>query len=370
MNFTSSSDIFHITVGTAPSYKGAISIQNELNLLKAAVLYADRVTFCSVTTSFLVLGLQLDRLTREQWLDVIANSPYGAQYQAAIDTYKVIKQKKRHNKQELIMLLKMKALFSGLEKRVRDYFNDLAIKAGVGELERAISSGVVDLKYIDISASDNGLDQYFKLISEAVLSGDTYPLFDDLTRSAVHHGIKEGKIQTSKVSSTRAKQVGLSAELLQRLPLFDKATTDEVMDIRSELSKPLVRFRSAIIQFSRQIESAAWDDEFMLESEQVFREHVEPAILEIEEICKLNKPLLSLATHFVNKPLSVATSSALGILLAQATQMPEILVAGLGLTAGAAAIGLETAIEYRDKQQKAESNQLYFYYKAAKLLDS
>jgi hypothetical protein len=91
------------------------------------------------------------------------------------------------------------------------------------------------------------------------LSGHTYPLFDDSAGQLVNTAIKEGKLVPLNTSASRAKQVGLSSNLLNRLPSFYNASVDEIVDIRKELDKPLVHFRSAIIKFSKEIESSSWE---------------------------------------------------------------------------------------------------------------
>ena len=87
--------------------------------------------------------------------------------------------------------------------------------------------------------------------------------------------------------------------MLQRLPLFDDATVHEVIDIRRELERPLVRFRSAVMTYAESIKSASWDEDFSVEAELVFRQHIEPAVLEIEDSVRSSSSLLSMATRKV-----------------------------------------------------------------------
>jgi len=115
-----------------------------------------------------------------------------------------------------------------------------------------------------------------------------------------------------KVSKAQSKQIAIVSDLISRLPLFEKASVDEIFDIRKELEKPLVNFRSEIVKISKEIESAPWNREFPSEVEQLFIEKCEPTILEIEDACKSNKLLLNLITNFAEKPLIIPATSALG----------------------------------------------------------
>jgi hypothetical protein len=231
-----------------------------------------------------------------------------------------------------------------------------------------MQSGVVEIAIFDVSDQKEMVNAYLETVGNAVVSGETYPLFDDMTGNLVSTAIREGKIVPTDVSINRAKQIGLSSDLLRRLPLFDEASVDEILDIRKELDKPLIRFRSAIIQFSRDAQSAAWDKEFSKEAEQVFREHVEPAVLDIEEACRSNKLLLRILPTLAEKPAVPLTTSVLALMLAQASQLPEMVVGGLSVAAGVSAATLRSVQEWRERNREIEGNQLYFYYKAGKML--
>ena len=47
-----SNNLFHITVGSTPITHKELSLENDFRLLKAALLYADKVKFCSISHRF------------------------------------------------------------------------------------------------------------------------------------------------------------------------------------------------------------------------------------------------------------------------------------------------------------------------------
>src|SRR5215216_7935104 len=64
----------HFTIGTGPSSDpstGHLSLQNDLRLLKAGLLYADRVRLCSVGSSLTLRMLADTEANRNQQLDFI-----------------------------------------------------------------------------------------------------------------------------------------------------------------------------------------------------------------------------------------------------------------------------------------------------------
>lgn len=361
-------DKFHITVGTAPQHGERLNLANELKLLKTAILYADKVKFCSLTSSLLISLLQLGNLTADQLADFYVQVANDEVFAKNVELYHQLKVKRRRTKKELIAYQQIRAMFRDSQESMRQSLEKAVSGTGLDSVGVAIQTGIVELQTLAGSTTDEFTKQYLDAIGNAVLAGDTYPLFDDLTGEIVSLAIREGKLAPTEISVNRAKQVGLSSDLLKRLPLFDDVPMDQIIDIRKELDKPLIRFRSAIIRFTRDIQSASWDKEFPKEAEQVFREYVEPAVLDIEEACKSNRLIFRLLPDIVEKSAIPVSTSALGLLLAEASQLPAIVVGGLGFTAGASAVALRSVKEWREKNQAIEGNQLYFYYKAEKLL--
>lgn len=362
----------HITVGTSPSSK--FDLTYELTLLKAALLYADRVKLCSISSSTLVLLSFVETLDDDSILELIAqtagsltNNPEDIA--TAIKIYKFLRQKKRRNKNELINFRKLKSQLDKAKKDLRRAAEKIMTDAHADGLASALNSGIVELKWFDLS-SKTVIEDFLSTISEAILSGKTYPLLDDPTSSWVNAAIREGKLLPLNAAISRAKQVGVSSDLFCRLPLFEKASVDEIVDIRKELDKSLIRFRSAIISFSREIENAPWEKGFSQEVDQVFNERVLPSILEIEEAYKSSNVLLNFVNKLTDKPFVLPSSSALGLLISKANQLPDLVTQSISIAAGGAVILLETLMEWKEKKREIEKNQLYFFYRVEKHLSS
>jgi hypothetical protein len=365
-----SDNILHITVGTAlPSTTGetlesALDTSHELRLLKAAILYADKVKFCSfASTSLISLTQRPERMNEDEKLDWFVNfyinlghEPHIQQIIQFAEEYRA---SKRNRRRDFNNYLRYRRAF---DKSLHD-MNAMANKSQLSELLVAVNSGLVEFKPFAVGYRAN---EFFDEVSAALDSGTSYPLLDERTSNLVELAVKAGKITPLGTSVSRAKQAGLSSGLFSRLPLFDQASMGEIIDIRKELDKPLKRFRSGIIGFSKEIESAPWNKGFPQEVEQFFIERVEPAVLEIEGTCKSKKTLLDFINRTLTHPGAV-TSSALGIALSKLSQFPEVLIAFsviTGLSLGAH----EAFTKYQKEKQEIERNQLYFYYRVGKLL--
>lgn len=357
----------HITVGAAIQHE--LNLEQELGLLKAALLYADKVKLCSLTSSMLVTMLPLGYLNEDEQLELIAHmapslGESSAPIEAGLELYKSLKRKKRRSKQELLLYLNMEnSIKKGFEE-LRTRIEGIANSAGAEGLLQALDTGLVDFELLDVN-SDDLVQDFFDSIEQALLSGKTYPLFDESTGKLVKLAIEEGKIVPLGSSVAKARQVGLSTGLLSRLPLFDHAAVDEIIDIRTELENPLTRFRAAIVGFSNDIETIPWDPEFSFSIQQVFIERVEPAVLEIEDAVKSNRLLLELIARTVT--YGVSASSALGIMMSQLEQFPEILMA-LSAAAGATRGAYDAVKKHRERKEEIERSQLYFYYRAGNML--
>lgn len=357
---------FHITIAATPMHSKQPSLDQEIRLLKVGLLYADKVKLCSPASSFIILLPQMGNLEIGQMIEIYAKAMGRPEI---IESWKLLKRRKNSKRARRFQagaIYRDEQQFEALKKQSQEYFTKLALEAGLDKLDAAYRTGLLDIQSFSIDNTDQLVNEYFETISRAVVSGETYPLFDDFTGSMIEAAIREGKLAPTNVSVNRAVQVGLSSDLLKRLPLFEDASIDEIIDIRKELEKPLVKFRSAMIQFSRQVDNAPWNKEFPAEAEQVFREHVEPAVFEIEEACKSNKLLFSLITNYFSQ--ETVLPAGLGVLLASGTHLSDIMALGLGAVATTAVAGLKSYKEWQGKNSEIQGNQLYFYYKAGKLL--
>jgi hypothetical protein len=368
------SDLLHITVGAAP--QSGLDLTHELRLLKAGLLYADKVTLCSLSSALMAV---LPYFTTWQDKDMLeftyrtakALNQNPESVRIFIEQYQHLQKKKFRTRQELIALQEIKRDFELLRLEFSEQIKQLLIDANAEGLFSAIQSGLVEIQSFDFGKNRrNEVEQYISAITKTVLSGDTYPLLDDETGSLVKLIIEAGKIVPLGTTITKAKQAGLSSSLFEKLPLFDEASVDDIIQIRKELDKPLTRFRSAIAGFSRKIEHEPWEKEFPHEVEQIFIEHVEPAILEIDDAYKSNKFIFSLVKKVADKPLVLPSTSAIGLLMSQASNTPNIITQSLSLAAGGAIIGLEAVQDWRQKNQEIEKNQLYFYYRVKKSFDT
>jgi hypothetical protein len=395
---------FHITIGTYPT--GGLSLEQELQLVKAALVYADRVKLYSLTASLLFMMLRQREFTPDQQLKLLeivvpylASEQDARGVQASLAEYKHgFPDRSRHQRRALQK--QFPRLLAQQWKTVEKTAIELAKQAKADSIERAVQAGLLELhtfegtdrdevvlefigdciasaakspllesRLLEMRERDRRiLTEFVEGVCGAVSDGSTYPLFDTQTSELVRASIQADRTAVSEPDVERGKHSGLAGNLLERLPLFDQAPIDEILDIRRELARPLVRFRAAIVQFSESIKSASWDEDFPKEAEKVFHRDVGPAVLDIEEEVKSNKLLASVLRKFVDKPIVLPAGSIFTLAISKLSSLPNEIALSLGIGISSAAIVYDAYREWRQKERVIERNHLFFYYKARKRL--
>ena len=391
-----------ITIGSYPT--NSLNLDQELKLLKAAILYGDQVELYSLKASLISMMLKLKDIPVSLQIRLLEDiTPYiktdveSAAVLKSLQVYKEIITKRPRPRSVLIM----QQQFAYEWLQIRNVAVNLAIAAGFQEIDRTIAAGVVklhtfetaksQLQAVDYIADCVALASHSPLLAErrpkmeirddlilaefvqgmfsAVNDGASLPLFDEQTSSLVDAGIRVGIIVPSELAKKQAKHSGLAASLLEKLPHFEGASIDQVLTIRGELDRPLIRFRSALIKYSEMIKSAAWDKEFPTEAEIVFCRDVAPAILDIEDATKSNNLVVAIIRGLVEKPLVITSGSVLGLAISKLSSLPEALTLSIGAGAAASGIISDAYKAWSEKNLVVQQNAMYFYYCVDKKLE-
>ncbi|MDP9372219.1 MAG: hypothetical protein M3Q65_07135 [Chloroflexota bacterium] len=389
MNDSISASTLHITIGSGPSFEAGtalperlsvIRLEHELRLVKAALLYGDQATLYS---PFISLAVRTLRFTEEpikhqlRYLEA-ASARWSTPREPAafsheeIERYRSILRKPYLKSKQLLL----KQQFEQKLQRFQEAARKLASDAGGDGILQAIDSGRLKIHSFRPSLqaamedTDQAVEEFLAIMRASVSNASTYPLLNASLGDWIGAGIREGSITVSEAASIRGREVGLAAELFERLPVFDIATVQEILDIRQELERPLVRFRAKIIEFSETVKHGQWDKDFALDAERVFRREVAPAILDIEEEAKTNHLVRSLVRKTIDKPLVVPGGSVLAAALARLDVLPSIVSLALGPVIASSVLAVDAVTEWRQKNQQIQKNALYFYYTTGKRLQA
>ena len=367
----------HITIGSfSTPDTGASEIESGLlhdsQLIKSALLFADKVELCSPFSSI------LNRF--ESFSNVMNSAPFTKKIRSMIEMVQIFGQdqqyidrmefllelasKKHPRPKEIVMIKKMEREFEEDWRKFELVNYNMPGGMHISALLKISKSGCLDFHRFPsgLIKADNGeaFAEFTQLIQKTLSSPSTYPLFDDQTGKFVTSEILKGTYPVSSIAASRSKQSGLASKLFENLPQFELASVDEILDIRKDLQVYLDRFRSAILKYSEGIVSAQWDAGFSFEAEQVFLKDVAPIIKDIEEQTASNKYLKMLTRRYADKPLNFAYP-ALSVALTRLSNFPDILTALSGLAPIGANI-LDVFNEWRKNALSISQNQLFFYY--------
>jgi transcriptional regulator with XRE-family HTH domain len=363
----------HIIIGAAPDPE--VSLQRDLRLVKAALLYADSITLCSPKVMFLAgVGSLQTMNTREQIAYLQEVAPHLdmeparlASLMDGLKAYQQIKGKRNRTREELLLQGRLESAISQGWDGIKATSAEMLRRAGAGEFSDLIKGGVLDIYPLHVTDDVEDLvTAYVEVIEEAISRSISYPLLDDRSSNLIQAMAREGHLAPPDGSLKRGRAIALAAGLFERLPMFDESSVTEIWDVRLELQRSLTNFRSAMLEYASTIKSAAWDDDFPSDADNVFHEKVAPTLVEIEEAVKSNKYLLELTHRITEKPI-LPSGSVLGLLLAHEASMPALVSAALGV-GGTIIAASDAHREYRKNRKQYEQNQLYFYYGTTKRL--
>jgi hypothetical protein len=382
----------HITIGSSPNplptANRGVDLTNDIEMVKAAVLYADRATLCSPAYSALLDGTNLVELKTSERIKFIETIPLWypnqthlmSQAEEFLSRYKAA-WNQRTTPSGYLFLKRFERELDKVWSQMVDPFRELLSESGGSEIKLASESGLLEMHRFDsplnrimIDAERDGfLQEYVSAMGSTISNHATYPLFDNSTGKVISAGIAARVIPVSESSVTHGKEVSLAADLFARLPTFAAATMAEILDIRGELDSSLCRFRRATITFSEAIKNASWDKEFAADAETVFRRDVAPAILELEEQVTSNtlvsKFMRELSTRSFQVGTAITGSATASALIAHMSNLPLTEIAALAIPViTIAGVAYKAYDDWRSEKRSIEQNNLFFYYRAGRLL--
>ncbi len=386
----------HFTVGSL-RFMGrrsrGVDFRGELGLLKAALLYADQVRLVSVGGSTVATLDELRRMPAAAKLELIRKllplMQPDATPESLQNTYHVIDSMSKSLKRggrgrglsddERLLLRRLdNDMWDPIRHLVEGTLDEwgavafkVALRSGLVEVrpfaattpEELLKMGLAPASRSNDSYTDEAYDEYRRTILEAVGDAETYPLFDDLTGGEiVARAVHQGLILPSPSDKRRGKHSGLSGNLLRRLPMFEKASVSQVLEIRHELAEHLGAFRQAVAASAATIESASWaPEDFAQEAGIVFRENVAPTVHHIDERVKSDRSLKELSHRY--GPALLGGASSIGAFVGAGSALAALASLAAGL-----ASGWQGVASGRTQRKALEDERLYFYYRAGKML--
>jgi hypothetical protein len=383
----------HFTVASSAGRDspGVLDLSEDLALVKASLLYADKVRLCSAGSSVLSSIAQYAEASPEERAKLVVRFLPELQPSMGTDELRFFEATvglcprrerravSRSARREIISMVRQQ------DDELRRDIVDHHRAAGIEGFREAVHEGILEvhtfrqtsieaIMQAHIKGEGNwasGVDiadvivEFLEEASEAVASGTTYPLLDAPTAEFVAAAEGTSFADISPTAAAMGRHSGLAGDLLRRLPLFERATISEVLDIRRDLRVPLLGFRTAVRDFAREVRSAAWQEGFSEEAEVLFREKVKPEVEKIEYAVKENSSYAEIGRRALAHGGAGIAGAAVGGFLANASSLVDISAALLG---GVGSPMVKVLLEKHRRLGELEENQLYLYFAAGEVL--
>lgn len=389
------------SIGTATN---SMEFEESLNLIKSSLLYADEIELIGMAEYAVFNYLPKCLSASDNLEDMIAklvpflesfDNPQAQEIANQLTNSLValesvmpyLKKKKHRSKEELFAQLKMQQLTNQCNTLLNDAMISLMNQNGINSIRNLVDNGIVSI--YDYSHNSFSIDAlaggYFANLIGTIKHGGAYPLFDTISSEIVRSVINTNIIDFSKTDKEIIRHAGIANNILATLPTLEKASVDEILDFKKELTIPLTNFRTAIYKFSEQVSSMPWDDNFQYECLKLYDTEVMPKVNEINELSSETNVLKNFGSKVLSdeeerKKLGyvgagLATTITTGSNMLDALGLFENLLrsgAKIGLTATGISAFLKTAdllrqscAETKAKKTELEGNVMYYYYKAS-----
>ena len=357
----------HITiVAGSITRHGALDLSRETRLVKAALLYADRVTLANpnvmiiASMAGIIPGNHEHR--RAAVLGMMDVLPDGAATRAV---YEELRRKRRKSVREMLVLRGLvERLDRGAEQAVAQV-ESMLDEAGASELDQALRAGVLDLNHLGLNESDAGLARVTLWLADLVVeivapSSPTYPMFDDAPDGLLATMIREGRAPGARLD--HATKPAIASRLIGRFDAFPDAPMSALLEARETLGAPLIRLRRAIAKMQAELEAMPLDEDFERGVRDTCEKRIAPALEELEDVARQRRTAALLGRELLAGSARTADEAAISFTTATVGELPGLaaLALGIGLDVGASSV-YKRRSELKERQME---NRLLFLYEA------
>jgi hypothetical protein len=294
-----------VVIATTP-HSGAtgVSLERDITLVKAALLYADEVELVSPGAAMLgsvasvaVRG-EAGLLELIQRLDPTTLQALGGPTSDQMRTLLPILGLLRNLDPAQLRAIpgaeefaEQLASFSAGMAQSAQQFSDvtenLLVTAGAEELTPAIDSGVLTLSSAGLVEDMTGMGDMLVNFPDIVKAHLANPrsrlMFDDDLATLVRAMIREGIAEPHHLAVTHAGQAAVGSGLVTRLPAFVAPPMAEVLNLRSDLQDPLTNYRAAVVRLADRLTTKAYEAENAAEIDDLWTSDVRPALVRMRE---------------------------------------------------------------------------------------
>ena len=376
---------FDFTIAVAPK---TMSIEQDMQYIKSALLYSDSITLISpMASAYYMLTDSSHQKNENSVVNLIykvlpfceaADPVTCGNFRSALNEFKNILSNKSYKHLPLKQTLPIKTALKNFCKELINVLHVNLDEHQCNDLTSLIKDGKVKLYNFQhtLDDIDGCTNEFYSQIKKSVEHQNTFPLFDKQSNDLINAAVSEDLIVLNETNKFNASHAGLTNNLLVALPSFEYASVSEIVDIRKHLKNPLIRFRSKMLSYNDEIQKMPWDKEFDQECSRLYAKEIAPQVLEIQEMTQDANFLKNLGYKMIGDDSIYKAAGGLIVSIAAAgtvAAFSDVISADhAALATGGTFVVSKITQAYLDytKTQKAiQRKDMFFYYKAGKTLN-
>jgi hypothetical protein len=234
------------------------------------------------------------------------------------------------------------------------------------ELKRGVEAGVIELGHLPVVerlgfASGTVLGAMFGFVADSIHPATTeVPLLDKTVAAVLNAGVTTGMFADPLPDD--ASEVAAAHHYIANVTAFPLVDLDALLDIRAELSGPLIAFRGAMADLAREIDAQPSDERFEREADAAYRRVVAPRLAELRELSEAARILPVLRREILENKGETVVSSAIAFAVAGAAAWPQMAQAAAVALAAGADVASGAYSRYRRIEGERRANKLLWLY--------
>lgn len=185
-----------MTVGTTPE---SLSVEKDLNFVKVGLLYGDRVKLESLGASIILDLFNISKVVDERQIVKILQVVMKAMGNDDFDRMVYLLFKRGNlTRDEVLFKMQFRRLLKEQWEELRKKAQEMLDNSGVEGLEEAYNTGLLQIERYLINSFENSDDDliwgYIDRLNTSVLSGKTYPIFDETVADIIRMKNDENSI--------------------------------------------------------------------------------------------------------------------------------------------------------------------------------
>jgi hypothetical protein len=295
--------LLKIVIATAPrSTATGVTVEGDVRLVRAALLYADQVELISPGTLMITtiaapanqgpdFVFQLMDALDDDTLRHLGFDGDIAEMRTALSSVRQLNGLPRAERRKRLgpagsreiraMVDEMAGRLLNGETGLQAVANQMWEQAGAQDLAVAAEAGLltVSTDAFEVGAPTGlQMDQFLATLRRLLADPSSHLMFDDQIAGMVTAMLSEDQAVLHPLAETHARRVATGTGLLARLPAFPDADMSSILEVRSELSEPLIRYRRGIVDLSARLTSGPLDLSLEAEIDDLWRDDVLPTL--------------------------------------------------------------------------------------------